>query len=168
MVGDRRVWQSDRGGLFIDYAVVSFQRYLCPSDKIVGDTPSSYGALPVAPEGDHYLLPLPDQEAFWVGVILPKDWDRGTLSFAAMHADGGVLVSEQFARPGMFAIPGIKRSDGQFDVFCRGSVSELQLAGAGGIARILVSDPRTYGVRTGQAPPEAFDPNAAFGGWRLP
>jgi hypothetical protein len=64
MVGDRQVWQSDRGGLFIDNAVVSFQRYPCPSDKIVGDAPSSYGALPVAPEGDHHLLPLPDQEAF--------------------------------------------------------------------------------------------------------
>jgi hypothetical protein len=168
MVGDRQVWQSDRGGLFIDNAVVSFQRYPCPSDKIVGDAPSSYGALPVAPEGDHHLLPLPDQEAFWVGIILPKDWDRGTLSFVAMHADGGVLVSEQFIRPGMFVIPGIKRPDGQFDVFCRESVSELLLAGAGGITRIVVSDPRTFATRTGQAPPEPFDPNSAFGGWMLP
>jgi hypothetical protein len=168
MVGDRWVWQSDRGGLFIDYAVVSFQRYLCPSDKIVGDAPSSCGALPVAPEGDHYLLPLPDQEAFWVGVILPKEWDRGMLSFAAMHTDGGVVLSEQFTRPGMFVIPGIKRSDGQFDVFCRESVSEFLLAGAGGITRIFVSDPRTFVIRTGQAPPEPFDPNSAFGGWMLP
>jgi len=168
MVGDFRIWQSGRGGLFTDDAVVSFQRYLCPSDKVVADAPSSHGALPVAPAGNHYLLPLPDQEAFWVGIVLPKDWDRGKLQFVAMHADGRVLVSEQFTRPGMFVVPGIKRSDGQFDVFRLESVSELLLTRAGRIARIVICDPRAFVVRTGQAPPETFDPNAVFGGWRLP
>jgi hypothetical protein len=168
MVGDPRVWQSGRGGLFIDDAVISFQRYQCPSDKFVLEAPSSHGALPIAPEGDHYLLPLPDQEAFWVGIILPKDWNRRKLHFAAMHADGSVLVSEHFTRPGMFVVTGIKRSDGQFDVFRLESVSELLLTSAGGIARVVVCDPRTFVVRTGQPPPETFDPDAAFGGWRLP
>jgi len=168
MVGDPRVWQSSRGGLFIDNAVVSFQRYLCPSDKVVGDAPSSHGALPIAPERDHYVLPLPHQEAFWVGILLPNDWDHRTLHFAAMHADGRVLVSEQFTRSGMFVVPGIKRPDGQFEVFCPESVSELFLTSASGIARVVVCDPQTFVVRTGQAPPEAFDPNATFGGWMLP
>jgi len=85
-----------------------------------------------------------------------------------MHADGRVLVSEQFTRPGMFVVTGIKRPDGQFEVFCPESVSELFLTSASGIARVVVCDPQTFVVRTGQAPPEAFDPNATFGGWMLP
>jgi hypothetical protein len=168
MVRDCWVWRSGREGLFFEDAVVSFQRYQCPSDKIVREAPSSHGALPVAAEGDHYLLPLPSQEAFWAGVIVPKDWRHGTLSFAAMQDDGKVLVAEQFAQPGMFVIPGIKRSDGQFDVFCQGLVSELQLAGVGGAKRIVVCDPENFSARTGQAPPEPFDRHAAFGGWLLP
>ena len=167
MVRDRWLWRSGREGLFLEDAVVSFQRYRCPSDKIVREAPSSHGALPVAAEGYHYLLALPTQEAFWVGVIVPKDWRHGTLSFA-MQADGKILVAERFAQPGMFVVPGIKRSDGQFNVFCRESVSELQLAGAGGTKRIIVCDPENFSARTGQAPPEPFNRHAAFGGWLLP
>lgn len=168
MVGDSRNWQSGRGGLFIDNALASFQRYLCPSNKVVGEAPPSHGALPIAPAGDHFVLPLPDQEAFWVGILLPKDWDHRELHFSAMHVDGRRLVSERFTRPGMFVVTGIKRPDGQSEVFCAESVSELFLTCAGEIARVVVCDPRTFVARTGQAPPETFDPNATFGGWMLP
>jgi hypothetical protein len=168
MVEDGWVWRSAREGLLVHGAVVSFQRYQCPSERIVREAPSSHGALPVAAEGDHFLLALPFQEAFWVGVIVPKDWRRGTLSFAAMQADGKVLVFERFAQPGTFLVPGIPRADSQFDVFCRESVSELQLAGAVGTKHIVVCDPENFSARSGQAPPEPFNPHAAFGGWLLP
>jgi len=168
MIGHRWAWRSGPEGLLVDDVVVSFQRYRCPLDKIVREVPSSHGALPVAPEGDRFLLALPSGEAFWAGVIVPKDWGCDALSLAAVQPDGKVLMVDRSVRSGIWVFPGIKRTDGQFDVFWRESVSELQLSGAGGAKSIIVCDPDDFVARTGQAAPEPFNPRVAFGGWRLP
>jgi hypothetical protein len=47
--------------------VVSFQRYRRPQD-IVDAPPRSWGALPVGRVANDYLLPLPDDDAFWLGL----------------------------------------------------------------------------------------------------
>jgi hypothetical protein len=168
MIQGDPVWRSDREGLLVGDGVVSFQRYLCPSSKMVLEAPSSYGALPVWPEGDHFLLALPLLEAFWVGVLLPKDWENGTMSIAIVNAGGMVVSVEHFAGPGLFVLPGIKRSDGQFDVFSQSMISALQLDVAGNSKSLVVCDPINFEKRTGKPSAEPLDPHAAFGRWLLP
>jgi hypothetical protein len=98
-----------------------FSGYLCPLQTVWRDAPPSHGALPAAIEKDRCLLPLPDQEAFWIGVIIPRAWDRGMLTVEVVRADGGMLIMDHFVSSGAFVNPGIRRSDGEFDVLCRDS-----------------------------------------------
>lgn len=135
---------------------------------MVQRAPSSCGALPIAKVGERFVLALPDQEAFWIGVIIPGDWKHGEWRAAVLNAGGKLIEIERLAHPGIFVIPGLLRPDGGYDVFWRQAVSEIQLIGKSGVARIVVSDPRTYFVCSGQPPPGPLDPDAVFGGFRLP
>jgi hypothetical protein len=162
------IWQSGPGGLTLDHAVVSFQRFLRPAIRTVRKAPRSYGVLPVAAMGTNFMLALPEQEAFWLGVTVPSTWSGGAWNAAALNTAGKLVDLERISRPGTFVIPGMRRPNGEFEVLCRENVSQIQLVGPAGVAHILVCSPETFARRSHQAPPEPFDPNAAYGGWRLP
>src|SRR4051812_20731903 len=55
---------------------ISFQRYPYPASGLVTNLPTSYGALPVLADAPgHCVLPCPDGEAFWIGLI-PEEAGR--------------------------------------------------------------------------------------------
>ncbi len=147
------------------------------------EAPSSLGALPVAGLGrGHFLLPLADDEAFWIGLSA----DEGgvfSVSIDAQSRDGQVKP----ASPTPLRIPpdcrlaGLPRAKG-YEVFSRSSgkaktdlavltiTARMREGGADvrRIARIEFVDYATFTARTDHAAPEGLDPNAGYKGYRLP
>lgn len=178
-------WIEEAGsfGLRLATLAVSFQRFRRPKSGKVRDTPSSLGALPVATVGlTHFLLPLADDEAFWIGLSA----DEGgvfSVSVDVRSSDGQVKP----ASPDPVRIPpdvylaGLPRAKG-YEVFSRGSTkAKANMTVLNITARIPVGstdftrialvelvDYATFTERTGRAAPEGLDPDAGYKGYRLP
>jgi hypothetical protein len=123
--------------------------------------------LPVGRGGDGFLLALPNDEAFWIGLVVHAG-GRGQLTIAVELVDGVAVELGRYQRQGTFVIPGVPRPDGLFDVFCPATISHIRLGGAAEMARIGLAGVEDFVARTGRDPPAPFDPAAAYGGWRLP
>jgi hypothetical protein len=125
------------GGLCIGPAGVrlSFQRFQSPADGIVTGTPTSLGALPLARDhAGRLLLPVADDEAFWIGLSHTQPAGRAELALAVLRADGRELdalsgTTWAASRPEVISVPesrcisGIRRRDGRSAVFARSAVS---------------------------------------------
>jgi hypothetical protein len=100
-------------------------------DGIVTQAPVSLGSLPVGiGPGGELLLPIADEEAFWIGLSVEDFTARIALAVEVVLADGNELdaitgASWSKDRAGTVMIPetrwidGIHRSDGRVDVFAR-------------------------------------------------
>jgi hypothetical protein len=104
---------------------VSFQRYPYPPSGWVEALPRSRGALPLAAPGPgRLLLPVPDGEAFWVGLLATPQGPPSLVAVAASLASGervdlatGAAPApdpgrDGFAVPPRFAVEGIARGGG--------------------------------------------------------
>lgn len=165
---------------------VSFQRFATPADGIIDDLPRSLGALPVAAAGEGTLLvPLADDEAFWIGLSTPRAGTRAEISASVLLADGRVRREATILVTAASRLPGMRREDGRFDAFTRAATSAspgvravtlaCRIGRRGGraparvvAATVWLADPATFRVRTGQSPPAPLDAEAGYGGWRLP
>lgn len=157
---------------------VSFQRYPLPADGIVPDAPRSLGALPVAADAAGApCVPVGDGEAVWLGLspVAGREVEvRVTLRAASgehvITPGGWVRVSERavlervttaggaaplaIAREGPMPAHGIR-----FEVGSPGSVVAVDV-------RLLA--PREFTAVTGEPDAGPLDPDAGYGGWRLP
>lgn len=172
-----------RVGLFLR---VSFQRFAPPSGGVVDDVPRSLGALPVGAAGDGtLLLPVGEGEAFWIGLSTEAPGTRAEVAVAATLADGSVRAEPPVRVVGASRIPGMARADGRHDVFsrtatassagCRVLALRCRIGRRGGrvparpaAVTVRLVDAASFAAETGCAPPGPLDPEAAYGGWRLP
>jgi hypothetical protein len=115
---------------------LSFQRFLLPAGGMVSKAPSSLGALPVGMDraGD-FLLPLADDEGFWIGVEPAAKTSATTLALAARLTDGsardalsgatwtGDTAGTTVTVDDILVIGGIPCSDGRLLAFARAPAS---------------------------------------------
>jgi hypothetical protein len=124
--------QIEPGGLHIPLGLlVSFQRYPRPAGNIIIETPSSLGTLPVGmDQNGHFVLPVADNEAFWIGLDPLETESTIWLSVGIDIAGLGVLdpiSGKTWVCGGQSVIKviktgwinGIRRPDGCFDSFTR-------------------------------------------------
>jgi hypothetical protein len=108
------------GGLRVLHAGLrlSFQRFQRPADGTMAGAPSSLGALPVgADDGGRLLLPVAEDEAFWIGLGVADPATRLDLALAVVLADGRELDAISGApwdedRPRTVSVPETRRIDG--------------------------------------------------------
>ncbi len=158
-------WVAAPEGLRFRSLLVSFQRFRRPPGDAIRAVPTSLGALPVAPDrqGAGFLLPLGDEEAFWLGILDSK----APIEIEATLRDGSVRHVAQ-ASGTHAAVAGIPTPEGDYRVLARSNVSALRVIAGGVAAGIELLAPADYSRRSGAPAPEPLDPSAAYGGWRLP
>jgi hypothetical protein len=123
---------TDRGQVHLPSRIVlTFQRFAWPSGGVIERAPSSLGALPVGiGVARDLVLPLADDECFWIGVSLAPEVAGRAMAIDVELADGEHIDATTGAtfddeRPGLVMLPdtpridGIHRQDGRFDVFVR-------------------------------------------------
>jgi hypothetical protein len=164
----------------------------------VSGVPPSLGALPVrTDDSGMLLLPVADDEAFWIGLSVVGSTLRLHLAVAAVLADGREFDAisggswdpdqpQTVGIPETRRVDGIHRSDGRTLAFAR-SASSVESSGCAQLVfqaipatntpakermRNMVSlnlvSYETFGTRTGFAPPDPLDSKAGYKGWRLP
>lgn len=166
-----------------DDLLMSFQRYPHPGPDGVRVLPRSHGALPVllvAP--GRLLVPVPDGEAAWLGLVRPplaRPWRvqvLATLSDGSSHDAAGVLHL-----PPEHALEGLARGNGSWQPLARAPAGP----GSQGVRLLRVRawpatddvpaaswevelvDEESFAAAGGGRVP-AVSPDAAYGGWRLP
>lgn len=144
---------------------VSFQRFAWPAGGWIAEVPGSLGALPVAACGADFLLPVGDGEAFWIGLSLSPGAAPAPVGITVERHDGTILQS------GTLLVPPARWFAGFPD---RNGIAVLDVAIAWltvhceAVARIELAGWEAFAERTGAAAPEALNPSAAYGSWRLP
>jgi hypothetical protein len=107
---------------------VSFQRYPCPPAGWVTALAPSYGALPLLRAPGQLLLPCPDGEAFWIGLVTTPPERQHRVRVLVTTADGkridaltGTLADlvepskvEDLQGAPRHGVPGIFRGDGSW------------------------------------------------------
>lgn len=167
----KQSWKIDETGhiLIFDSIVISFQRYELRPNGLVDCVPSSLGALPVARDAHDFLLPLAENEAFWVGVTQQKQLD---LLWIAVESDGRTV-----SIPTMEVVVG-RPIDGRMNA----SFARVRTPAASPVDAILL-DGRSSGHRASAKVlavsydrfeanagyrPASLDPRSGYRGWRLP
>lgn len=151
--------------------VVSFQRYRCPASGLVDAPAASCGALPVLTPGAGVLLvPCPDGEALWIG-LLPG----GAGAAVTVQALGAELTVHV---PPVHALAGMPRASGAGPLWaiarhadgapvCR-RIDVVAVSGSvATTVRVELIDSQRYAALSGQPLPP-LDESAAYGGWLLP
>ncbi len=114
---------------------ISFQRYPYPPAGLVTALPTSWGALPFLLSAPRQLiLPCPDREAFWIGLVPSPAGRQHRLRVLVSTASGdridvltGRAASDDTKPPSAedfpallpHGIPGISRGDGSWWAFAR-------------------------------------------------
>ena len=190
-------WRIAPEGLFLGGLVrISFQRCLRPTDGIHHSPPQSLGALSLGTEASgELLLPLANDEAFWLGLSpLP----RGAVylfAIAETEARDRLNVctgrpwpedsASHFTIPGATAINGIFRDAGTVWALQRVPAGEAPVCKRMSLRVIMPQTPHegehaaaAVWIRlvdyvncsgaTGLTAPAPLDPDAGYGGWLLP
>lgn len=151
--------------------VVSFQRYRCPASGLVDATVASCGAVPVLAPGPGLLLvPCPDGEALWIG-LLPAG-AGGVVTVRALDVELTVPVPPVHALAGMPRSPGAgprwaiaRHTDGA--PVCRRIEIMVESGSDSAAVRVDLIDSARYAALSGRTLPP-LDESAAYGGWLLP
>ena len=169
---------------------ISFQRYPYPPSGFVTTLPTSWGALPFIADAPGYLvLPCPDAEAFWIGLI-PEETGKSTVvrvlaSVASgdridvvtgAHVDRSATTgSADITVQRAYGVAGIPRGDGTWWPFARDAAGEPATECRGldlfspPVASVrvdLVGSAEFEELAGIRLPP--LDPASRYGGWRLP
>jgi hypothetical protein len=175
-------------GLQLGPLTVSFQRFQRPSGGIIREAPPSLGALPVG-EGQRgeWLLPVAEDEAFWIGVNADRAVQLAvkveTQSRGALDALSGRTWNKRAPQTISLAsfaiIAGIRLDDGTLWAFARAPSGDAAPACAAmrffarnrclqNLAGVRLVNYISFAKHTGREPPVAIDPNAGYKGFRLP
>lgn len=179
----------EASGLRLDGTLgVSFQRFLRPAGAL-SELPGSLGALPVGPGPDAtFVLPVADDEAFWVGLsteaaaplrvsLLAELAGAGAVDAlsgepANIRAPRVVEVARFAAVPGIAAADGSRRpfarADGAFACRSLRILLRDDMDAVLASATVALADYATFARLSGRAPPPTLDPEAGFKGYRLP
>ena len=144
---------------------LSFQRYPRQAGQAA---PSSLGALPVGVDAHgEVLVPVADDEAFWIG-IEPAPGTPATGLRVVVEAAGAAVTLPPLRVDGPCRIVTWPGAGDRPRPFSRGDCDRIRVAaGAFELSARLVSY-EEFSAATGQAPPSRLDPSAGYGGWRLP
>jgi hypothetical protein len=173
---------------------VSFQRYPYPPSGFVTGLPTSCGALPMLADAPgHLLVPSPEGEAFWIGLVGSRQGTPATVRALATLTSGDRVdavtgastdrpsgAGELPAGPGHLTVPpahglaGISRGDGTWWAFARDAPApavacpslELVSPPAGQVRVDLLAAAEFESLAGTPLPP--LDPSGRYGGWRLP
>ena len=173
--------------------MTSFQRYSCPAAGVVEAAPPSLGALRVGVGARGGLFLPVAGEAFWIGIHVARGSPSLDVAVLAALEDGCAVDTFSGIRPGrgrlptratvppMLVLPGIRRPDGtswwaltsapppDAGPACQGLVLAMWRRNrCVALARIRLVDFAEFTARTGLPPPPPLDPDAGYGGWRLP
>ncbi|MGY1670364.1 hypothetical protein [Geodermatophilus sp. SYSU D00710] len=174
---------------------LSFQRYPLTGTSVLHELPRSWGALPVVDteEAGRLLLPVPDGEGVWLGLLPDRGSPAREIQVAAALSSQGVVdvATGQAVRqsagwrpvPSLRSVPGIARGENSWWPLSRAAraagtpaCEELTVRLRPGAAakprpevsvRVSFVDPVEWEERTGHAVPP-LRPDAPYGGWRLP
>lgn len=162
---------------------VSFQRFPYPPDGRVSTLPTSRGALPLLIVGRReILLPSPEREAFWIGLVAAAGSSSSVDVTVILHSDARMHL-ETVHCPPTFALEGIPRENGTWWVFARNAAyrgspacSALKLVvtpappatGNDVTLRATVVEPTDFEHASGQPVPPLLGENDTYRGWRLP
>lgn len=175
---------------------LTFQRFFYPSGGSVHQPPASLGALPVGRNAlGAWLLPLADDECFWIGMAENREAAPAMLAVRA-ELGNAALVDAVTGQPwdarhaGELALPGTAwlaglRQPGReplWTVFSNGSLLPaarrcISLTfrlrargdqGAGMDIRLELVNYARFFSETGIRPPAPMEADAAYKGWRLP
>lgn len=180
------MWTPGDGGHGLRFGAlaVSFQRFRRPLDGGVTAIPRSLGALPVAVSRiGGFILPLADDEAFWIGLSTETD-AQYRVSISATGCGGGTfdIAAVQLLVETLVHVAGIPGPRGYFSVLARvgepaaQGIAELRLAARCGrdavgkvrTAAIRLVDYATFAEDSSRSPPATLDPGAAYKGILLP
>jgi hypothetical protein len=175
-------------GLQLGPLIVSFQRFQRPSGGIILEAPPSLGALPVGGgQRGEWLLPVAEDEAFWIGVntdravqLAVKVETQSEGPFDALSGRTWNTRAPQTIALASFAIvAGIRRDNGTLWAFARGPSGDAAPACTAmrffarnrrllNLAGVQLVNYTSFARRTGRVPPVEIDPNAGYKGFRLP
>ncbi len=178
--------------------IASFQRYACPRALHFTTAPTSLGALPLGfGLNRQLLLPLAENECFWIGLETVSASVAVLIAAAAELTGNGtidVLSGNKWnpehpttARiPETLRIPGLRCGDDSFRPLARAvtawtgsfapcrqlllfsaAADDSQVSSKAPVCIRLV-DYAIYARETGEPPPDRLDPEAGYKGWRLP
>ena len=175
---------------------LTFQRFFYPSVGSVDQPPASLGALPVGCNAlGAWLLPLADDECFWIGMSENRELAPAMLAVRAELGDAALLDAVtgqpwdarhagELALPGTAWLAGLRQpgSGSLWTVFSNSSLVPaaqrcISLTfrlrargdhGAGMATRLELVNYARFFSETGIRPPAPMEADAAYKGWRLP
>ena len=174
--------------------LASFQRFARPASGAVGRAPPSLGALPVGTtEHGEFVLPIEEDEAFWVGVSATQSGPGERVGLGAVVRDGRIFDAvlggacgphgpcTRTTVPPSAVVPGIRQATGSGSwVFARavpeGSpapacravcIRAKNAEGRGAVAYLRLASYEEFVALTGLVRPEPLNPNYGYKGWRL-
>jgi hypothetical protein len=144
---------------------LSFQRYPRAAGQAM---PSSLGALPVGVDAQGaVLVPVADDEAFWIGIEPAPGTPATGLRFVVEDA-GGAVTLPPLQVEGPCRIFTWLGADHAPRPFSRGACDRIRVAAGSFELSIRLVSYGEFSAATGQPPPPRLDPAAGYGGWRLP
>jgi hypothetical protein len=158
---------------------ISFQRYRYPADGSVTSLTSSYGALPLFTSAPSRLvLPCPDGEAFWIGLVTSPGAEQHHVRAVISTASGDRISTEDLPAPPLHGIPGLRRGDDSWWALarqpdlptapaCRDIELLCTLSGQATSVIVNIVAPEEFQELSGSALPP-LDEDDRYGGWRLP
>ena len=175
---------------------LTFQRFFGPSGGSVDQPPASLGALPVGRNAlGAWLLPLADDECFWIGMADNRELAPAMLAVRAELGDAALVDAVtgqpwdarhagELRLPGTAWLAGLRQpgSEPSWTVFsnstlvpaarrCISLTFRLRAPGAQGagmVNRLEMVNYARFFSETGIRPPAPMDADAAYKGWRLP
>lgn len=179
-------WKLDELGFGVKFGslAVSFQRFDVPRSGLLPARPTSFGALPVGQvEDSQFLLPLADDEAFWIGISSRNGAECSVRVSATLKSDAEADLSGGWKPvPPSLQIMGVLTNDHRLTALSRTGYGRV--AGIGsiiifvsvkstdetekGAIEIQTVDYPTFARLTGRRPPAELDPEASYKGHLLP
>ena len=175
---------------------LTFQRFFYPTAGSVDQPPASLGALPVGRNAlGAWLLPLADDECFWIGMSENREPAPAMLAVRAELGNAALVDAVtgqpwdarhagELALPGTAWLAGLRQpgSEPPWTVFsnsslvpaaqrCISQTFRLRARGdhgAGMATRLELVNYARFFSETGIRPPPPMDADAAYKGWRLP
>jgi len=158
-------WQAGHTGLHLDGLRISFQRFALGADQRLHRAPASLGALPVAKADDVFLIPLAEDEGFWLGL---ESEHTNPIALEIRDHDGSWVTVASRDLTAFSLVQGLTLPDGSVRPFSLHWPTRLRIRVGSHVAHVDPCDRVSYTSRTGEPAPPPLDPSSAFGGWRLP
>ena len=159
-------WDCTHEGLRHTRALITFQRFPKPAELFAAESVRSYGVLLPEQVGQEIVLPLPDDDAFWIGAMLSDD-EADTVALHATLANGRRIALSGTRRASLLTIMGFT-DDSVFRPLAHPSVRAIEVLIGSDAVSVQIVTPDRYTELTGRAGPEPLHDDSAYKGWRLP